>query len=416
MSGLFQTTFLDFRYYLVYLPLGILGLVRWTFWLVRRAPASLYRPVKGDFRLSMSIVVPVYQEDPEIFALAIESWLANEVEEVVLVIDATDEACQEVAARYPVTVIITDVPGKRDALVRGWETCRTELVALVDSDTIWAHDVSAEACKPFVDPKVGGVGTRQNVYNPKGFLQRVNDMYLDYRYFDENAAQSRMGRAVSCLSGRTAIYRRELLLEISEDFMAETFMGVPCMSGDDKRLTTLILERGHLAFMQRSARVWSTFPGTVRIFLKQRLRWARNTWRSDLRALSRRWVWKHPFLAFTMIDKGVSSFTLLFSPVFMTLAIIRQDWFFVACLAGWWWLSRSAKILPHLVRQPSSFFLVPGFVAVSFVMAVVKLCALATIRKQRWLTRQVSVENGVVVRTAPAQAASQQPAGSEVTV
>jgi hyaluronan synthase len=406
MSGLFQTTFLDFRYYLVYLPLGILGLVRWTFWLVRRAPASLYRPVKGDFRLSMSIVVPVYQEDPEIFALAIESWLANEVEEVVLVIDATDEACQEVAARYPVTVIITDVPGKRDALVRGWEACRTELVALVDSDTIWAHDVAAEACKPFVDPKVGGVGTRQNVYNPKGFLQRVNDMYLDYRYFDENAAQSRMGRAVSCLSGRTAIYRRELLLEISEDFMAETFMGVPCMSGDDKRLTTLILERGHLAFMQRSARVWSTFPGTVRIFLKQRLRWARNTWRSDLRALSRRWVWKHPFLAFTMIDKGVSSFTLLLSPVFMTLAIVRQDWFFVACLAGWWWLSRSAKILPHLVRRPSSFFLVPGFVAVSFVMAVVKLCALATIRKQRWLTRQVSVENGVVVRTAPAQAAS----------
>ncbi|MFD3451755.1 glycosyltransferase [Streptomyces sp. NPDC058691] len=413
MSGLFDTTVLDFRYYLVYLPLGILGLVRWTFWLVRRAPASLYRPVADDFRLPMSIVVPVYQEDPEIFALAIESWLANDVEEVVLVIDVTDQACQDIAARYPVTVVITDVPGKRDALVRGWEACSTELVALVDSDTIWADDVAAEACRPFADPKVGGVGTRQNVYNPKGFLQRVNDMFLDYRYFDENAAQSRMGRAVSCLSGRTAVYRRELLLEISEDFMAETFMGVPCMSGDDKRLTTLILERGHLAFMQRSARVWSTFPGTVRIFLKQRLRWARNTWRSDLRALSRRWVWRHPFLAFTMIDKGVSSFTLLFSPIFMTLAIVREDWFFVACLAGWWWISRSMKILPHLVRKPSSFFLVPGFVVVSFVMAVVKLCALATIRKQRWLTRQVSVENGVVVRTAsvPAQA---QPAQSEV--
>jgi hyaluronan synthase len=412
MNGLLDTGFIDFRYYLVYLPLGLLGLVRWTFWIVRRAPASLYRPVRNSFRLPMSIVVPVYQEDPEIFALAIESWLANDVEEVVLVIDVTDDACREVAARYPVTVVITDVPGKRDALVRGWEACSTELVALVDSDTIWAHDVAAEACKPFADPTVGGVGTRQNVYNPVGFLQRVNDMYLDYRYFDENAAQSRMGRAVSCLSGRTAVYRRELLLEISADFMAETFMGVPCMSGDDKRLTTLILERGHLAFMQRSARVWSTFPGTARIFVKQRLRWARNTWRSDLRALSRRWVWKHPFLAFTMIDKGVSSFTLLFSPIFMTLAIIRQDWFFVACLAGWWWVSRSMKILPHLVRNPSSFFLVPGFVVVSFLMAIVKLCALATIRKQRWLTRQVSVENGVVVRTASATA--QSAANSEV--
>jgi hyaluronan synthase len=409
MSGLFHSNLIDFRYYLVYLPLGILGLVRWSFWLVRRAPAALYRPVKNGFRLPLSIVVPVYQEDPEIFARAIESWLANDVEEVVLVIDVTDSACQEIAARYPVTVVITDVPGKRDALVRGWEACDTELVALVDSDTIWADDVAAEVCKPFADPRIGGVGTRQNVYNPKGFLQRVNDMYLDYRYFDENAAQTVMGRAVSCLSGRTAVYRRELLLEISDDFMAETFMGVPCMSGDDKRLTTLILERGHLAYMQRSARVWSTFPGTLRIFVKQRLRWARNTWRSDLRALSRRWVWRHPFLAFTMIDKGVSSFTLLFSPFFMTWAIIRQDWFFVACLAGWWWISRSMKILPHLVRKPSSFFLVPGFVLISFLMAAVKLCALATIRKQRWLTRQVSVENGVVIRTAA------QPAGTEAT-
>ncbi|MGW0881642.1 glycosyltransferase [Streptomyces sp. NPDC002671] len=399
MSGLIDNTLLDFRYYLVYLPLGILGLVRWTCWLLRRAPAALYQPVKNDHSLPLSVVVPVYQEDPEIFAHAIESWLANEVDEVVLVIDVTDKACQDIAARYPVTVVITDVPGKRDALRKGWEACSTDLVALVDSDTIWAHDVAREVCKPFADPRVGGVGTRQNVYNPKGFLQRVNDMYLDYRYFDENAAQTVMGRAVSCLSGRTAVYRRELLLEISEDFMQETFWGVPCMSGDDKRLTTLILERGHLSYMQRSARVWSTFPGTLRIFVKQRLRWARNTWRSDLRALSSRWVWRHPFLAYTMIDKGVSSFTLLFSPFFMTWAIIRQDWFFVACLFGWWWVSRSMKILPHLVRKPSSLLLVPGFVVISFVMAVVKLCALATIRKQRWLTRQVSVENGVVVRT-----------------
>ncbi|MEU6843793.1 glycosyltransferase [Streptomyces sp. NPDC046716] len=392
----------DLRYYLVYLPLGIIGLVRWASWLVRRVPAALYRPARGDVRATLGVVVPVYQEDPEIFRLAIESWLANEVDEVVLVIDVTDDVCRRVAEGYPVTVLVTDVPGKRDALRRGWEACRSELVALVDSDTVWADDVAAEVRRPFADPRVGGVGTRQNVYNPRGFLQRVNDMFLDYRYFDENAAQTVLGRAVSCLSGRTAVYRRALLLEISDDFMRETFLGVPCMSGDDKRLTTLVLERGHRTYMQRSARVWSTFPGTLRVFCKQRLRWARNTWRSDLRALSRRWVWRHPFLAYSMIDKSVSSFTLLLSPFFMTYAIVRQDWFFVACLGGWWWVSRSMKMLPHLVRRPTSFFLVPGFVVMSFLMALIKICALLTVRRQRWLTRQVSVENGVVVRTAPA--------------
>ena len=161
-------------------------------------------------------------------------------------------------------------------------------MALVDSDTIWAPDVAVEVSKPFADEQIGGVGTRQSVYGTKGFLARITDMFLDHRYFDENASQSYLGRAVSCLSGRTAVYRRQLLLDVEHDFMTETFWGVPSLSGDDKRLTTLILERGYLTYMQRTAQVWSTFPTTWRVFFRQRLRWARNTWRSDLRALSKR--------------------------------------------------------------------------------------------------------------------------------
>jgi cellulose synthase/poly-beta-1,6-N-acetylglucosamine synthase-like glycosyltransferase len=386
-------------YYMLGTPLGLLGLIRWGAWLVRRIPAVLYRPVVGGTRLSMSLVVPTYQENPVIFAAAIESWLANDVEEVILVIDTSDKTCQEIARRYPVTVVITDVPGKRDALRRGWRAARTELVALVDSDTIWAPDVATEVCKPFADPRIGGVGTRQCVYGTKGFLARITDMFLDHRYYDENASQSLLGQAVSCLSGRTAIYRRDLLLDIEADFMHESFWGVPCLSGDDKRLTTLILERGHLTYMQRTAVVWSTFPDSWRIFFKQRLRWARNTWRSDLRALSKKWVWRHPFLAYTLLDKAVSSFTLLLGLAFMILLIIGQHWTFVIVLALWWQLSRSAKLLPHLRRRPSSFFYIPGYIAISWLMAFIKIHALATIRQQRWLTREVAVENGTVVRT-----------------
>jgi len=391
---------LPLYYYVLGTPLGVLGLIRWSFWLIRRIPAVLYRPVIDGDRLPMSVVVPVYQEDPVVLAAAIESWLDNHVSEVVLVIDESDRVCQEVASRYPVTVIITDVPGKRDALRRGWNHARTELVALVDSDTIWAPTVAAAVSKPFADPQIGGVGTRQSVYGTTGFLARITDMFLDHRYFDENASQSYLGRAVSCLSGRTAVYRRQLLLDVEQDFMNETFWGVPALSGDDKRLTTLILERGYLTYMQRSAQVWSTFPTTWRVFFRQRLRWARNTWRSDLRALSNRWVYRHPFLAFTMMDKAISSFTLLFGPAFLIYSIFQQNWIFVVVLVLWWQISRSAKLLPHLRQRPSSFPFILGYVVVSWVMAFIKIYALFTIRKQRWLTRQVAVENGAVVRTS----------------
>ncbi|MGE3289751.1 MAG: hypothetical protein AB7J32_27145, partial [Pseudonocardia sp.] len=83
-------------YYVLGTPLGILGLIRWGCWLVRRIPAVLYRPMTGGHRLPMSIVVPVYQEDPEVFTAAIESWLANRVDEVILVIDVSDTTCREI--------------------------------------------------------------------------------------------------------------------------------------------------------------------------------------------------------------------------------------------------------------------------------------------------------------------------------
>ncbi len=393
------------------MPLGILGLVRWTCWFLRRIPASLYRPIGTGHHEALSVVVPVYQEAPAVFELAIHSWLVNRVAEVILVIDVTDKACLAVAQKFlrPATdaeptklrILPTDIPGKRDALRRGWNSATSPLVALVDSDTIWADDVAALVCEPFADPMVGGVGTRQNVYHAAGFWPRLADFYLDYRYFDEIAAQTVMGQAVSCLSGRTAIYRRDILMAIENDFMNERFLGVQCMSGDDKRLTSLTLAAGHRTVLQRSARVWSTFPDRFGPFLRQRIRWARNTWRSDLRALFGGWVWRYPFLAFTMVDKAVASVTLLFSAGFMVVAVVGRRWDVAGVLALWWLISRSAKSLPHLERRPRDLFMMPAFIMMGFLMAAVKLWALATVRTQRWLTREVAVVDGVVVRTTP---------------
>jgi hyaluronan synthase len=386
------------------IPLGIIGLVRWVCWLIRRIPAACYTPVVNDHRAPMTVVTPVYDEDPEIFRYALESWLANRwVVDVVCVIDVTDHDClaiaEAMAREHPIQVVVTSVPGKRPALRLGWEHAHTDLVALVDSDTIWAVDVSDRVCEPFVDDRIMGVGTRQNVYNPRRFLQRVNDIYLDYRYFDENAAQTVVGRAVSCLSGRTAVYRRWFLVDVADEFMEETFAGRPCNSGDDKRLTSLLLARGYRTFMQRSARVWSTFPTQSREFFLQRLRWSRNTWRSDLRALSNGWVFRRPFLAFTMLDKAVSSFSLLISPVVFTLALMAGRFAFVGILFAWWMVSRAAKLLPHLRRRPVDLIILPVFVGLTFVMALLKIYALGTLTTQRWLTRRVAVVNGEVART-----------------
>jgi len=75
----------------------------------------------------MTVVTPVYQEDPELFRAAVVSWLANDIEEVICVIDYTDKRSIEIARELGTTVIVTDIPGKRDALRRGWEAASTSL-------------------------------------------------------------------------------------------------------------------------------------------------------------------------------------------------------------------------------------------------------------------------------------------------
>ena len=59
---------------------------------------------------------------------------------------------------------------------------------------------------PFVDPQVGGVGSRQHVHLPRSDVRRrVAYWLLNTRYLDYVPAMSRRG-GVACLSGRTAAY------------------------------------------------------------------------------------------------------------------------------------------------------------------------------------------------------------------
>jgi cellulose synthase/poly-beta-1,6-N-acetylglucosamine synthase-like glycosyltransferase len=385
------------------IPIGMLGVFRWAMWLAKRIPALFYRPISNDYTCSATIVTPVYNEDPVLFRRAIESWLANAPDRIIAVIDVTDTRCMEIAAEYPaVDVIPIDIPGKRPALAAGVDASTTDIVVLVDSDVIWEADVLAKLKMPFADLSIGGVGTRQHMHPTNGqsptLWERLADIYLDIRYADEVPATTYWGRAVSCLSGRTAAYRTWLLQSLREPFLTETFNGQPCMSGDDKRYTCLVLQNGYRTWNQLNAQVYSTFNPKFKGFIKQRIRWSRNSFRSDLRALWQGWVWRYPYLAIMLIDKTIAPFTLLVGPIVLFFAVVLGHWQLMLALLLWWHISRAAKIWPHLRRRPKDWLILPLFIGVTFYMSLVKAYALFTINEHKWLTRAVAVVNGKVVR------------------
>ncbi len=389
------------------IPIGVLGLIRWAMWLAKRLPALFYRPIENDYDCTATIVTPVYNEDPLLFRMAIESWLANRPDRIIAVVDVTDTTCMAIARSYPeIDVIAIDIPGKRPALAAGVEAARTDIVVLVDSDVIWEPEVLRKIKMPFADPQIGGVGTRQHMYPTNGerptVWERIADIYLDIRYADEVPATTRWGRAVSCLSGRTAAYRTRLLQSMREAFLNETFMGTQCMSGDDKRYTCLVLQRGYRTWNQLNARIYSTFKPDFRGFVDQRIRWSRNSFRSDLRALWQGWVWRYPYLAIMLIDKTVAPFTLLLGPIVLVVSLVVGNWRLAAALLIWWFVSRTLKIIPHLRRRPSDLLIMPLYIAMTYYMSLVKTYALCTLTQHKWLTRAVAVVNGQVTRVGEA--------------
>lgn len=393
------------RALLVYIPISIIGLWRWSFWIIRRVAAAMYRPKVGDWpkgksKPKVSIITPVYNEDPALFEEAMQSWIANGVDEIIAVIDKTNTRhivqfehhyVQSSSLKTKCRLIVQPTKGKRAALCDGIAQAKGDLIVLVDSDTIWDKDVVRKTLPYFLNERIGGATLTQRVKNPDNLATVIFDIMLWSRYQEEVPALLGLGKAFNTLSGRTAFYRREALLAAEYDNLHhlrhEFFLGTRSISGDDKRLTHLILEQGWQVAYVTGPAVYTSGMRSLRQFLKQRLRWTRNSWRGDLRAVARGWIWRHPALAIFRIDSFIQPFVMLIGPVVLVLAIFKEDWLLAGILLGWWFVSRSIKLFGYFRAHPARIIYLPAYIILSYVNAIIKIYALATLIEHSWATR-----------------------------
>jgi cellulose synthase/poly-beta-1,6-N-acetylglucosamine synthase-like glycosyltransferase len=383
------------------LPLGVAGLVSWSVWLVRRTMSRFYRAVPPGYTTSTSVVVPAYREDADILERCLKSWLAEDPTEVIVVPDVEDT---EVVARlrqyqnqFPTLRVMPFLhQGKRSALGLGIRAASSEIIILADSDTEWMPGLLAAVQAPFADPRVGGVGTRQSAYQPTSSLwRRVADWMIDIRYLDYVPSQGRAG-AVACLSGRTAAYRRSAVMPVLDHLEHEFFLGRLCVSGDDGRLTWLVLGSGYKTMHQSTARTLSMFPDRLRPFLKQRVRWSRNSYRCYLTAMWRGWLWRQPIIC------QLSVLQVLLTPLTMSIALTYLvRWFlgpheYVATVAiAWLLVGRAVRGLSHLRERPSDIAVLPLVALMTvFIALPLKAYAFATMNYQGWLTRRADLVGG----------------------
>jgi cellulose synthase/poly-beta-1,6-N-acetylglucosamine synthase-like glycosyltransferase len=385
-----------YNYWLI-IPLGIIGTWRWTIWFIKKIVATLYYPITPETKkdasritgdLTVSVIIPVYNEDKKIFRRSLESWWKNEPTEIIAIIDKSDTACiaefkEFQQGKSNLKLIVTSKPGKRAALADGISESKGQILALTDSDTMWDSNFLENALRPLqVDPKIGGVTPRYHPLERRTIWQKMTDIFWDMRNYYDMPAQTAGGKALSCLSGKTALYRREILLPKMNLYLNEIILGRKKESGEDKCFTRLVQQEGWKTYYQSSAIIYSSAAPGFDQFIRQRIRWARNSHNSDFQSLWSEWIWKCPYLAFSMIDRFISVFTLLLGPIFLSIAIIESQWGLAISIIILWLVGRTIKIIPHLRRNPKDFFILPVYLGVNFLMALTRLYALVTIRDQ----------------------------------
>lgn len=284
--------------------------------LTRYLFGALYKPVPvhPDYRPSVSIVIPCFNEEEWItrtFLSCLNQNYPPERLEVIVVDDCSNdrsvekiedllrsmratkgyeralERCSVVRQQFNL--------GKREALARGAKLAKHELVVFVDSDSFLDPNAIVHLVQPFQDPEMCGVTGRTDVANTYTNLVTKMQSVRYYVSFRIMKAAEAYFDVVTCLSGPLSCYRKDVVLAHCEDWLQQKFLGMRATFGDDRAMTNFVL-RNHRTGYQDTAICSTIVPNTHRVFLKQQMRWKRSWLRES--CVTAKFVWrKEPLMA-----------------------------------------------------------------------------------------------------------------------
>jgi hyaluronan synthase len=300
---------------------------------------------------TVSVLVPVKNEEAHIYQtlahLAASDYPPEQLQIVVINDGSTDGTAAEIrrfTAQHP-DVLFLDFPenrGKREALISGIEATESDVVVFIDSDTFVAPDAVRVLAQSLTGATaaVSGEVRVQNVHANVVTKMQEFDYFISFNFF--KAFESRFG-VVTCCPGCFSSFKRSALLEVLPSWGDQIVLGTPCSYGEDRYLTSLVLEHGAVRY-QRAAKASTLVPDTLGGLFRQRLRWCRSWFINSL--LVSRFIWRKHLVASltfylifltTLLVPAWILDALLFHPtlwglhLFFLLALAALQW--IVCLA-----------------------------------------------------------------------------------
>jgi cellulose synthase/poly-beta-1,6-N-acetylglucosamine synthase-like glycosyltransferase/peptidoglycan/xylan/chitin deacetylase (PgdA/CDA1 family) len=232
------------------------------------------------FLPDVSVVIPAYNEAAGI-AATVRSMATSHYRgaiEIVVVDDGSTDDTASIARGLGlphVRVIRQPNSGKPGALTRGIAEARSDILVLVDGDTIFQPDTLGRLIAPLAAKDVGAVSGNTKVGNRHGLLggwqhlEYVMGFNLDRRLFD-------LLGTIPTVPGAIGAFRRAALAAVgglSTDTLAE-----------DTDLTMALCRSPWRVVYAPDAIAWTEAPSSLRQLWRQRYRWSYGTMQA---------MWKH---------------------------------------------------------------------------------------------------------------------------
>jgi hyaluronan synthase len=350
----------------------------------------------------IAVIVPCFNESPDLVEQSIRTVLAADGRKQVIVIDdgstnGVQARLAELAAALPITVHFFDRNrGKREAL----HVAVTELidedvdyVVTIDSDTILDPEALVRVVEPLAAGRIGASTGNVLLLNERqNLLTRMIGTYYWVGLNIYKQAQSVI-RSVVCCSGCLAAYRAQLLREVIDEFAAQRFLGEACTHSEDRHLTNLVLRRGYDVVYVAEAVSWTETPATVTGFLRQQRRWKRGYIRESIFTLT--YAWRNKRLLFLQIllwDLTAPFLSFGLRVALAVTAVGNPHLLVTTILPSWIALMLVRYVFVPLRARDKLLGLFLYMVFYEVCLYWLNLWALLTVKNRSWVTRQVTAQ------------------------
>jgi hyaluronan synthase len=283
-----------------YWSLAVYGMIHYAAMIWRICLWLSYRPmppVRESELPAVSVIIPAYNEGAlvrqSIGSVTHSDYPRDRLQVIAVDDGSSDDTWEHIraaASESPIKVITLRHPvnkGKRHALFAGFQKATGEVWVTVDSDSVIKPDALRNGVAPLVrDKRIGLVAGNVRVLNRNdSVFTRFLKVSFVLSFTFSRAYQTRI-RGLLTTPGALSLYRASAVTPVLGKWMNQTFLGVPCLTGEDRSMTNLVCAQGYHSFFQSTAVVWAKMPATYQGMAKMFLRWARSNIRETWVLLS----------------------------------------------------------------------------------------------------------------------------------